>query len=115
MGILIVDDDQEICILLKNIFKGMNIETDSAHTLEEGKAKLRDINPSIVFLDINLPDGNGISNIKEFKRKNHPRVVMISANENPGDVQRAFHEGADEFLKKPFTRQQIIDTINQFT
>lgn len=116
MSALIVDDEPEICILLKAILKGLNYSADYSITLEDGLEKKEAIQPDIVFLDMNLPDGNGISKIKDFKNgEKSPKVIMISAYDMPGDRANAFSEGVDYFLSKPFTRQQIKETLQNLT
>jgi DNA-binding NtrC family response regulator len=57
--ILIIDDEADLCLLLKNYFVRKSYEVIVAHTLYEGKLLLGEINPDILFLDNNLPDGEG--------------------------------------------------------
>jgi len=92
----------------------MDFTTDSANTISEGKLKYLENKPAIIFLDMNLSDGDGVHAIKDFKTSGQ-KVVMISAYDQAADKQRALQGGADYFLSKPFTRKQIIDTIHQLT
>ena len=114
MKALIVDDEMDICILLMKILKGMNIKTSFANSIKEGKLSFLEVHPDIVFLDINLTDGNSINSIKHFKPDNKNKLVMITAVELAEDKIMAFNEGADAFINKPFTSQQIIDLMNNF-
>jgi len=57
--VLIIDDETDFCLLLKNYFIRKNYEVHISHTLSEGMHVLDDIHPDIIFLDNNLPDGLG--------------------------------------------------------
>ena len=73
--------------------------------------------PSLVFLDNNLPDGQGIDFIPYLKQ-HYPntRVIMVTANDSASDKTRAFQKGADGFLSKPLSLDLInrtLDTIKE--
>lgn len=57
--VLIVDDEEDACLLLKQYFAKKNYEVFCAYTLKEGLQKIRAVKPDLVFLDNNLPDGLG--------------------------------------------------------
>ena len=57
--ILIIDDETDLCLLLKEYFVRKNYEVIVSHTLQEGKVLLTENKPDILFLDNNLPDGIG--------------------------------------------------------
>ena len=57
--ILIIDDETDLCLLLKNYFLRKKNEVTVAHSLKEGEKLLHNIHPDILFLDNNLPDGTG--------------------------------------------------------
>lgn len=59
--VLIIDDEIDLCLLLKSYFLRKNYEVYLSHTLEEGVSFLKTLQPNIVFLDNNLPDGIGWS------------------------------------------------------
>ena len=64
---MIIDDDQDLCFLLKNILTTKVEEVEIASTLAEGKELLSKEQPDVVFLDNNLPDGQGVTYIPHFK------------------------------------------------
>lgn len=78
--ILIIDDEPDLCLLLKDYFRRKDYEVVISHGLNEGKDLLNSIQPDVVFLDNNLPDGPGWS-IAQFIAANFPAVylVLISA------------------------------------
>ncbi len=86
--ILIIDDEQDYCLIMKHYFEVKNYKVSLAFTLADGLAKLREKNPAILFLDNNLPDGEGWDHLDEIIF-NHPaiKIHLISAyrnrNQNP--------------------------------
>jgi DNA-binding response OmpR family regulator len=78
--ILIIDDETDLCLLLKDYFVRKNYEVVVTHTLGEGKTLLYQIRPEILFLDNNLPDGTGWSNAKKFATDlPDTYIILISA------------------------------------
>lgn len=110
---LIVDDELDICFLLSGIFKNKNVPTNIAHTLADAKILMEKSNPSILFLDNNLPDGFGFQFI-DFVKNNYPKtkIVMITANDTQTDKSMAFKKGADYFIGKPFSVNIVKQTID---
>jgi two-component system OmpR family response regulator len=109
---LIVDDEIDVCYLLSTILKHKNLQANYVNSIKEAKRVLMEESPSIIFLDNHLPDGFGINFIEEIK-KLHPlvKIVMITAHDTPNDKDKAYLEGVDQFIGKPFTRDTIFKTI----
>ncbi len=109
---LIIDDEADVCFLLGSILKNKNLQATFANSLSEAKRVLLEYNPCIIFLDNHLPDGFGINFIEEI-RKHNPgvRIVMITAYDTPVDRDKAYQEGIDLFIGKPFTRDAIFNAI----
>lgn len=78
--ILIIDDEIDLCILLREYFVRKKYEVTVAHTLNDGKVLLNKEHPNILFLDNNLPDGTGWGNAP-FIAADYPGmyIVLISA------------------------------------
>ncbi len=78
--VLIIDDEIDLCHLLKSYFLRKNYEVYLSHTLEQGLSFLKTLQPDIVFLDNNLPDGIGW-NVAPVIAKDYPdtRINLISA------------------------------------
>lgn len=115
-NVLIVDDEIDICLLLKSLLKSQSIDSSFVQTLADAEISLEHTDPRILFLDMNLPDGNGIQKIEGFKKTNpNTNIVMMSAYDTIEDRKKALDKGADLFLSKPFSRKQILDIVNQFS
>jgi two-component system, OmpR family, response regulator len=110
--VLIVDDEKDICYLLSSILKQRFLQAHLAGSLAEADKLIENHKPSLVFLDNHLPDGFGLEYISTLKKK-HPegRIVMITAHDNPSERERAYREGVDFFISKPFTKDIIYQTI----
>lgn len=107
---LLVDDEREICELLRNMLRRIGTECAFAHSVAQGREALEHGSFNVVFLDIRLPDGLGYELIPTI-RSTQPgtRVIAISALDHEG--HRATAEGADLFVPKPFTRSIIMSSI----
>lgn len=109
---LIVDDEMDVCFLLSSILKNKNLETSYVNSISEAKNALTKDHPAIIFLDNHLPDGFGINFIAEIKKLDpHIKIVMITAYDTAGDQDKAYKNGADHFIGKPFTRENIFQAV----
>jgi DNA-binding response OmpR family regulator len=78
--ILIIDDEADLCLLLKDYFVRKNYEVVVTHTLEEGITLLNKTHPDILFLDNNLPDGTGWSSAYKIATDfPDTYIILISA------------------------------------
>ncbi len=111
---LIIDDETDICYLLKGILKHKNIEAAYASTLAEGQYLLENSKPEVIFLDNHLPDGYGIDHIRQLKKQySFSKIVMITAHDTTTDREKAYREGVDFFIGKPFTRDMVLATLDK--
>src|SRR4051794_37563365 len=80
MKVLIVDDEIDLCLLLKSYFNRKGYMVMLSHTLEDGLASIPDFNPDYLFLDNNLPDGTGWQEAGRIA-ETHPglQLYLISA------------------------------------
>lgn len=110
--ILIVDDEPEIVGLLSRVLIRQGFEVNTAQTIREGWEKLNLACPELLFMDINLPDGNGLEELIDIKFKFPDiKVVMISAVDIDEHRKKAIDRGAFEFLSKPFQLSQVSDLV----
>jgi DNA-binding NtrC family response regulator len=108
--ILVIDDEQEIRALLSRFLRKNGFLVLSAGTLEEGRKLFNQSKPELVFLDVNLPDGNGLLELKHINSgKLKHKVIMMSAFDHNEVKMEAIQYGALDFLSKPFN----IERLNQ--
>jgi two-component system OmpR family response regulator len=104
--ILIIDDEEDICRLLKNFFERRNIRVEYAKTLYTGIKLLQEFRPDIVFLDNNLPDGVGLNEIQTIRKvDSRVQIIMISAMNHLRE--KALDTGVDYFLEKPISFKSV--------
>lgn len=111
---LIIDDEADVCFLLGSILRNRNLQTSFVNSITEAKQALQKDIPSIVFLDNHLPDGFGVNFIGEIKKFDPSiKIVMITAHDTTSDKANAYREGADYFIGKPFTKDNIFNAIER--
>lgn len=112
MRTLIIDDDPNVVELLESFFKQNGHEVLKSHSAEEGLKLFTIEEPDVIFLDIMLPDKNGIELLKEIKSmdRNMP-VVMITGFKDAEKVVYAFREGAFDCLLKPINFDYLKNDI----
>lgn len=108
LEVLIIDDEADICYLLGSLLQKKQIQSKFVNTLKDAANILELNDPEIIFLDNHLPDGLGVNFISYIKRF-HPlsKIVMITAHDNLADKQKAFKEGVDYFIGKPFSKETV--------
>jgi len=108
---LVVEDQGETCLLLDLILSERNFELDYVNNLLDADEWLSKNKPSAIILDNKLPDGFGVDFISYVKSK-YPgiKIIMISGFGSARDV--AMNNGADYFLEKPFSLQNVNDAID---
>jgi DNA-binding response OmpR family regulator len=109
--ILIIDDEADFCLLIKNYFVKKNYEVFISHTLKEGMDILENYKPDILFLDNNLPDGLGWEKT-EYICKHYPdtRVNLISAYQYNPTISKQF--SSIRIWEKPISMSDLNKYLN---
>ena len=112
--VLVVDDDPEIVTFLATLLELEGIESQVATSAAAALEKLKLAVPSLVLLDIAMPDRDGLDLCRELKKDPRTRdvpVFVVSARPGKDVVERALAAGAEEFIRKPFENQELIARI----
>ena len=116
LRVLVIDDSATVCAALKKILKSAKLTVDQAMDAESGLIQVKTQKPDLIFLDIVLPRMNGFSALRNLRRdpdtKNIP-VIMISGNEMATEQFFGSAIGADDFMKKPFSRYEVFARIER--
>ena len=109
-----VEDDEGIRDLIIYAVKSAGFEVEGFETAGEFENRLKTSVPSMVLLDIMLPDKDGIEILRDIREneatKNLP-VIMITAKGTEGDKVKGFENGADDYVTKPFGVMELISRI----
>ena len=110
--VLVVDDDSLICWALHKELTTKGMNACIAGTGQECLAAIREISFDLVFLDIHLPDANGLDLLKTIREISPgTRVVIISGSVSFQGKERALSEGAVQFLEKPFDIRVVTKVV----
>ena len=113
-NILIIDDEKDLCWLLSNTLRGKGYNVSIANTLSDGIACLKE-GIDLVFLDLKLPDGNGMDLVSKIKTITPQSImVIISAYGSEERRQDANDRGVHSFIDKPLSEEKILETIGRF-
>lgn len=114
-NILVIEDEADLCWLLSNILKDKGYNVLIANTIREGIAHLKK-SPDLVFLDLKLPDGDGMSILPKIKEINAETLVtIISAYGSKERREEAKGKGVYSFIDKPFSEEIILGLLSQFS
>lgn len=112
--ILVIDDEQLICWSLRQEFERGGFVVLTAQSAAEGIALFREHSPDVVFLDVKLPEKNGLEVLKEMKFINNDAVViMITAFSAVETAVLAIKNGAYDYIEKPFEFENVKMTVDR--
>lgn len=111
--ILIVDDSLLICQQIKTILKDEDLEIQEAHTGEEALNRVEECCPDLILLDVVLPDIEGYELCQGIRErdKGNAAIVFITSKDSDKDVVRGFSLGAVDYIKKPFTKDELKSRV----
>ena len=107
-NILIIDDDQDFSRSFQRIIERMGHPCRVAHTIRDAFAQLQGMHCDLIFLDVNLPDGNGLAHIKQFQAfPSLPEVVILTGDGDSDGAALAIANGAWDYVGKPISLNNI--------
>jgi two-component system NtrC family response regulator len=99
--VLIIDDDPHVCRFLSRLFTGLGYSVSHELTLTRGLSHIFSEQVDIVFLDVNLPDGNGLEAIDSIRRHpGHPEIIVITGDDNVDGAEIAMKARAWDYISK---------------
>ena len=109
--VLIVDDDENICEVIKMYLENAGYATRVCHDGKAAQEAYQDYKPDLVLLDIMLPYVDGIDVLKWIRRENETPVIMLTAKGETFDKVLGLELGADDYIVKPFEPKELIARI----
>ncbi|MFP1857899.1 two-component system response regulator KdpE [Lonsdalea quercina] len=107
-NILLVEDEKEIRRFVRQALEGEGCHVFEADTLQRGLIEAATRKPSLIILDLGLPDGNGIDYIHDLRQWSSIPIIVLSARSDEEDKIAALDAGADDFLTKPFGIGELL-------
>ncbi|MEQ9298631.1 MAG: sigma-54 dependent transcriptional regulator [Cyclobacteriaceae bacterium] len=112
--LLIIDDDKDICLLLKKYFTKKGFSVDTAETGEEGIELLKKKNADLVICDFKLPDYNGLEILQKIKIiSSSTQVIIITGYSDVKIAVDALRRGAFDYVTKPLYPDEILLTVQR--
>ena len=105
---LIIDDDVELCVMLRDYFQPRGIRLDMQHVGGAGLAAARHHAFDIVILDVMLPGLNGFEVLQKLRRVSNVSVMLLTARGEDKDRIDGLESGADDYLPKPFNPRELL-------
>lgn len=109
--ILIVDDDNNICELLRLYIEKEGFEVEISNDGKDALEKFDKINPKLIMLDIMLPGLDGWQVCREIRKKSDCPIIMLTAKSEVFDRVLGLELGADDYIVKPFEGKEVIARI----
>jgi DNA-binding response OmpR family regulator len=111
LRILVVDDDADIRLLVRSLLERAGYEVQEA---EDGKAALRTFYenpPALVILDVTMPEMDGYQTLERLRDLSDVPVIMLTARSQELEKVRGLSAGADDYVPKPFGRQELLARV----
>src|SRR5476649_1058470 len=109
MRLLIVEDSEELAQLLANGLKSAGYDNDVLLTASDARAALSTTRYAAVILDLGLPDGDGLSILREIRQRDDPTpVLVLTARGSVDDRVSGLRSGADDYMIKPFAFEELV-------
>ncbi|MBQ1375989.1 MAG: response regulator transcription factor, partial [Clostridia bacterium] len=109
--VLVIDDDVNICDLLRLYLEKEGYSVKMGHDGEEAVALFESFRPDLMILDIMLPKTDGLSVLKELRKKHNVPVIMLTAKGETFDKIIALELGADDYVVKPFDAKEVMARV----
>lgn len=109
--ILIIDDDRELCALIRQSVLQEHIEADSCYSGETGLQQLKEKEYQLVILDVMMPGFDGFEILERIRKESSLPVLMFTAKNDSASKVRGLRAGADDYLTKPFDMDELIARI----
>lgn len=109
--ILIIDDDKELCTLIKRSVLSEEIEADICNSGREGIQQLKEQTYQLVILDVMMPGMDGFETLEEIRKEYSLPILMFTAKNDSTSKVKGLRAGADDYLTKPFDMDELIARI----
>lgn len=110
-SVFIVDDERRLASILKENLEREGYVVGMAHNGADAVAALEEQHPSLVILDVMLPNLDGFAVCERIRTRSQVPILMLTAREAEEDMLRGFELGADDYLTKPFRTRELLARV----
>ena len=109
--IVVVEDDQSVAELVTLYLRNAEFIVEHARTGAEARARIDEVRPALIVLDLGLPDTNGLDLLRDIRTRADTPVLALTARAD--DVQKieALESGMDDYLTKPFNPKELVARV----
>jgi two-component system, OmpR family, response regulator CpxR len=111
LSVLLIEDDAELAALIQEFLASHDITLTTAYNGSEGLARALEGSFEIVILDVMLPQMDGFEVLRQIRRRSAVPVIMLTARTEPQDKIDGLNAGADDYLAKPFSPDELLARI----
>lgn len=115
--ILLIDDEKPYANVIKDALEFIGLEVHLAHNAMDALHLFQQITPDLILLDVMMPEVDGLSLLRwlrEHSEQGSVPIHVVSAKAQPDDRKAAIEAGADGFLAKPFSVEELRDVIGHY-
>jgi len=105
--VLLIDDDPDLGHLIEVILKPLDSTVYQSWSGDEGLKQAYAIHPDLIILDINMPGMDGFEVCSRLRELSSFPILMLTARIHENDMLHGFYVGADDFLRKPFNKNEL--------
>jgi DNA-binding NtrC family response regulator len=112
--VLIIDDERPVLMTLEALLKRHGYHVDTAATASQGVKLLKSNSPSLVLLDLQLPDANGLEMLGRIKRElPDVPVIILTAHDSLHNAIESIKRGAFHFISKPYASEELLSLVEK--
>jgi len=109
--VLVIEDDENLCMMFSTILSANNYDVSAAQTGTEGLTLAGSLCPDVILLDLGLPDIDGSDVLRQIRQESLVPVIVVSARCGDSDKVSLLDMGADDYVTKPFSNAELMARI----
>lgn len=109
--VLVIDDDSSVNFYIKSVLEAQGYDVIVAENGRDSEIFASSHCPDIILLDLGLPDMDGVAVLKKIREWSAVPVIVVSSRQQEQDKVRALENGADDYVQKPFSTQELLARI----
>jgi two-component system phosphate regulon response regulator PhoB len=117
-SVLVVDDDPIILDVVEMVLRGRGLDVDTRSSGRDGVLAAHDHHPDCAVVDVSMPDMSGLDvcrALREDQTTSDIPIILLTGRGQWLDVASGFDAGADDYLVKPFTPQDLLTRVEALT